>query len=92
MGDSSHKRRYDRWVINLHQLDAGVFTGLALIFIRFAPVVFQAIIDGMIRRVDRLVGRTSLQIVPTDEFPRPKWLAPLGVGIIAASFIVYFVR
>jgi hypothetical protein len=63
-----------------------------LIFIRFAPGVFQAVIDGTIRRVDRLAGRDAQHTFAADEFPHPRWLAPLGVGMVAASLIAYFVR
>ena len=46
MGDSGNERRYDFRVINLHQLNVGVITGLGLIFIGIAPGALQAIIEG----------------------------------------------
>jgi len=92
MGDSISQRRYDRRMINLHQLDVGVITGLGLIFIRYAPGAFQAVIDRIIRSADRLAGRDGQRSFPEGEFSPPGWLAPLGVGIVVASLVAYFVR
>ena len=92
MGDSGNERRYDFRVINLHQLNVGVITGLGLIFIGIAPGALQAIIDGIIKNADRLAGRIPQRSFPVDEFPQPRWLAPLGVGIVVASFLAYYAR
>ncbi len=83
---------YHRRVINVHELAMGVITGIAMIVLGILPGVFQAIAQAIFNSADRLMRRFPPASASPDQFRLPRWFAPLGAAVTAASFLAYFAK
>jgi hypothetical protein len=64
--------------------------GSVLIVFGLVPGLFQELAEGVRDFGDRLSSRFPGPSRPHAQFNQPRWLAAIGVAVIAATLLAYF--
>jgi hypothetical protein len=79
-------------VINFEQLMTGMVMGTILIIIGIVPGLLEKWADGLSNIADLLLYRSPVRSHAGASFGEQRWLAALGMALIALSFFLFTAR
>jgi hypothetical protein len=79
-------------VVSFNQFMTGVVMGLILIIIGFVPGLLDKWAEGLSNIAEIIMYRTPLPTRGRTEFGQHRWLAALGMALIALSLYLYTSR
>ena len=76
-------------MISLEQFTVGVAMGLILIIIGFVPGLLDKWAEALSNIADTILYRAPLSARGRTQFSQQRWLAALGMALIALSLYLY---
>jgi len=90
---SSHScERKNILVVSFNQFMTGVVMGLILIIIGFVPGLLDKWAEALSNIAETILYRAPLSSRERTEFGQQRWIAAMGMALIALSLYLYSVR
>lgn len=79
-------------MISFHQLMTGVVMGLILIIIGFVPGLLDKWAEALSNMAETILYRAPLSSRARTEIGEQRWIAAMGMALIALSLFLYTSR
>lgn len=79
-------------MISLEQFTVGVVMGLVLIIIGFVPGLLDKWAEALSNIAETILYRAPFSLGGRTQFGQQRWLAALGMALIALSLYLYISR
>ncbi len=77
-------------MINTLQLVNGIWMGTVLLVLGLIPDIMQNLANAIADFEHALQFRASIRLNPRIQIRQPRWLAPIGAGMIVVTILAYF--
>ena len=82
----------DIFVISFHQFMTGVVMGLILIIIGFVPGLLDKWAEALSNIAGTILYRAPLSSSARTQFGQQRWIAAMGMALIALSLFLFTAR